>query len=41
MMKLKICPKCKSKNLKYVPWLGQIWICKSCGYKGPLIIEED
>jgi len=40
-MVVRRCPKCKSEDLEYVPWLGQIWICKKCGYKGPVVVEED
>ncbi|MBU5558058.1 MAG: MGMT family protein [Candidatus Aenigmatarchaeota archaeon] len=36
---MKICPKCKQQTLLYMPWLGQIWDCKNCGYRGPLVIE--
>ncbi|MFQ6020873.1 MAG: hypothetical protein ACE5J4_02530 [Candidatus Aenigmatarchaeota archaeon] len=35
------CPKCKSKNIKYIPWLGQMWRCPQCNYQGPLVVEED
>lgn len=37
---MKICPQCGSKNLNYVPWLGEIYMCRECGYKGALIIEN-
>ena len=39
---VKMCPKCKSKNIFI--WMGAqagvIYECKDCGYHGPLIIEE-
>ena len=27
--------------MNYVPWLGQKYECKKCGYVGVLAIEED
>jgi Zn ribbon nucleic-acid-binding protein len=39
-MKIKECPRCKSKDLIFLPWLGLIYICRKCGYKGPLILEK-
>ena len=44
IMKLvKKCPKCGSTNITL--WMGAalgiIYECKDCGYRGPLIIEED
>jgi DNA-directed RNA polymerase subunit RPC12/RpoP len=38
---MKICPKCGSENLNYEPWLGEIYECRDCGYRGVLVIEED
>jgi predicted RNA-binding Zn-ribbon protein involved in translation (DUF1610 family) len=39
----KICPKCKSKDI-YL-WLGGnlgiIYKCNNCGYRGPVILEEE
>ncbi len=32
------CPNCGSKRLVYLPWLGQIYECKDCGYRGSLVI---
>lgn len=34
-----LCPKCK-KELNYLPWLGQIWECRYCGYRGVLAVED-
>ena len=34
------CPRCGSRNLNYEPWLGEIYICRDCGYQGALIIED-
>ena len=37
---MKQCPNCRrSKFLIYKPWLGLIWECRKCGYRGPLVIE--
>jgi len=38
---MKFCPKCGSENLNYEPWLGEIYVCRDCGYRGVLVIEED
>lgn len=36
----KCCPRCGSKNLNYKPWLGEIYVCRKCGYQGALIVED-
>lgn len=37
------CPKCKSVGVSL--WMGAKlgiqYFCKKCGYRGPLVIEED
>lgn len=37
------CPKCGSESVTL--WmggrLGMVYFCKSCGYRGPLVMEED
>jgi DNA-directed RNA polymerase subunit M/transcription elongation factor TFIIS len=38
---MKFCPKCGSENLNYEPWLGEIYECRNCGYRGVLVIEDD
>lgn len=42
-MKVKMCPACGSKDIGL--WmgsnLGMIYNCKKCGYKGPVVIEEE
>ncbi len=40
-MKKKICPQCGSENITFNPWLGQIWTCQRCGYRGPVDLTED
>jgi len=37
---MKICPMCGSKNLKYMPWLGEIYECKDCGFRGSFVVED-
>lgn len=36
------CPKCGSTRLYYFVGFqaGQIFVCKKCGYQGPLVIED-
>ncbi|MEM5772803.1 MAG: hypothetical protein QXL86_01070 [Candidatus Aenigmatarchaeota archaeon] len=34
------CPNCKSRNIKFMPWLGMIYECKDCGYRGPIAIKK-
>ncbi|MBU0898266.1 MAG: hypothetical protein KKB03_03550 [Nanoarchaeota archaeon] len=43
MKTVKKCPECESKNITFSTGLqlGMIYQCKECGYRGPLIIEED
>jgi len=40
-MKKKICPQCGSENITFNPWLGQIWTCQHCRYRGPVDLTED
>ncbi|MBW2995804.1 hypothetical protein KY332_00730 [Candidatus Woesearchaeota archaeon] len=44
-MKVQACPKCKSVNIYYEA-AGTLdkrgkWVCKDCGYIGPLILEKE
>jgi len=40
-MKIKICPSCKSFDITfYMGGKFGKYICKKCGYVGPLIIEK-
>jgi len=34
------CPVCKNKRMNFLPWLGMIYECKKCGYRGPLVIRK-
>lgn len=43
---IKLCPKCGSPKLKlsssFDIWLTpEQYICKNCGYKGPIILEVE
>lgn len=42
-MNEKKCPKCGSVDITL--WMGAKlgiqYICKNCGYRGPLIVEEE
>ncbi len=38
---MKHCPRCGSKHLNYLPWLGEIYECRECGYRGALVIEDE
>ena len=41
MRKIKKCPKCGSRNVKWVlPQMWSLWECHDCGYQGALVIEE-
>jgi len=26
--------------LNYLPWLGEIYECRDCGYRGALVVED-
>jgi len=34
------CPKCKSKDLNFMPWLGLIYECRNCGWRGPVVVRK-
>lgn len=40
---IETCPVCGSKEM--TPWmggqLGSQFLCKDCGYVGPLVVEKD
>jgi O-6-methylguanine DNA methyltransferase len=36
---MEMCPKCKKESLNYIPWLGQLWQCNNCNYRGPVFLE--
>ena len=42
-MKLRTCPSCGSAriNLYMGAELGMLYKCETCGYIGPIIIEQD
>ena len=37
------CPVCKSRNIFAVAggYIGQIYLCKDCGYRGSFVLETD
>jgi len=35
-----VCPKCGSKNLNFLPWLGLFYECRDCGWRGVLAIKK-
>jgi len=37
------CPKCKSQEIFPVAggYVGQIYLCKDCGYRGSFVLEID
>lgn len=38
---MKYCPRCGSPEIEWVlPQDWSKWECKSCGYIGPLIVED-
>lgn len=40
MTKINSCPRCGSKKYKLqIPQTSQ-WKCESCGYQGPVVIED-
>ena len=34
------CPACRSKKMNLLPWLGIIYECPKCGYRGPVALEK-
>lgn len=35
------CPKCGSDKLRWTqPWLGKIYDCQECGYRGSLVVQD-
>jgi predicted RNA-binding Zn-ribbon protein involved in translation (DUF1610 family) len=40
---VKFCPKCGSTEVYWaqgLPQLWSLWQCHTCGYQGPLILED-
>jgi len=37
------CPSCKSQEIYAVAggYIGQVYLCKSCGYRGSFVLEID
>ncbi len=34
------CPRCGNKGMNFLPWLGTIYECTNCGYRGPLALGK-
>jgi predicted RNA-binding Zn-ribbon protein involved in translation (DUF1610 family) len=44
MKRVKLCPKCGSTDVFWASGLPQLWStweCRKCGYRGPLILEDN
>lgn len=40
MRKIKLCPRCRKAKLEmYAGWQTGNYICRGCGYIGPLSLE--
>ena len=37
------CPRCKSQEIYAVAggYIGQVYLCKNCGYRGSFVLEVD
>ncbi|HLD85417.1 MAG TPA: hypothetical protein VI968_02565 [archaeon] len=39
--KIRLCPNCKKTGIElYAGWTTNSYICKKCGYLGPIVIEQ-
>jgi len=41
---VRLCPRCRSAEMQLSSWLDawllpEVYICKKCGYRGPLVLE--
>jgi len=34
------CPMCGSSDLNFKPWLGIVYECRGCGWRGPLALRK-
>jgi transposase-like protein len=43
LLNMLYCPSCKSRNIFAVAggYIGQIYLCKDCGYRGSFVLETD
>jgi hypothetical protein len=43
LLNMLYCPSCKSRNIFAVAggYIGQIYLCKDCGYRGSFVLEID
>jgi transposase-like protein len=43
LLNMLCCPVCKSRDLFPVVggYIGQVYVCKNCGYRGSFVLETD
>jgi transposase-like protein len=43
LLSMFYCPKCKSQEIYAVAggYMGQVYLCKDCGYRGSFVLEVD
>jgi transposase-like protein len=43
LLSMFYCPKCKSQEIYAVAggYMGQVYLCKKCGYRGSFVLEID
>jgi transposase-like protein len=43
LLSMFYCPKCKSQEIFAVAggYMGQVYLCKKCGYRGSFVLEID
>jgi transposase-like protein len=43
LLSMFYCPKCKSQEIYAVAggYVGQVYLCKDCGYRGSFVLEID
>jgi transposase-like protein len=43
LLTMLCCPVCKSRDIFPVAggYMGQVYLCKSCGYRGSFVLEID
>lgn len=34
------CPRCGSDRLNFMPWLGMVYECYDCKYRGPVAVGK-
>ena len=43
LLRMFYCPRCKSQEIYAVAggYIGQVYLCKNCGYRGSFVLEID